>query len=120
MSQDERRRSKRGTIAAAVVVAALVVTALLLYRFVYLGVPLIDEWWCARGEAPVELRHGVGACLPKDSELPDGATWDPLGNRPLSCDGRRGWTVIHRGHAEDCLRNGLEMPEGWSEGPSRR
>jgi hypothetical protein len=94
--------------------------SLFLFRFFFSGVPLIDEWHCSRGEAPVEFQGGGGACFAKGSDLPDGAVWDPLGNRPFSCDGRRGWTVIHRVGAEDCLRDGLELPQGWSEGPSRR
>ncbi len=90
---------------------------LLFYRFVYLGTPLLDEWYCSKGEAPYQLDGGGSACSPEGNELPAGAAWDPLGNRPFSCDSRRGWTVIHRGDLEDCLRDGLEMPAGWSKEP---
>ena len=94
----------------------MLVVSLLFYWFVYLGTPLWDEWYCSKGEAPVKFQDGGGTCLPEGSKLPPGAAWDPLGNRPFSCDGRRGWTVIHRDDAKDCLRDGLEIPEGWSEG----
>lgn len=113
--RDSRRKA---TLIAWFAIPVLVVAALLLYRFVYLGEPLLDEWQCSDGEAPFELDGGGSACLPEGADLPAGATWDPLGNRPFFCDGRRGWTVIHNGEIEDCLREGLEMPDGWSTGPA--
>jgi hypothetical protein len=105
----------RTAVVIAAAATSLLVASLLLYRLVYQGVPLIDEWYCSKGEAPVDFEGGGGACFPEGGALPAGAAWDPLGNRPLSCDGRRGWTVIHRGLAEDCLRDGEELPEGWSK-----
>ena len=113
-----RRRS--AMVASAVLIPVLIVVGVSLYLFVYQGAPLWDEWYCSKGEAPVDFDDGGRACLSKGSTLPAGGTWDPLGNRPFSCEGRRGWTVIHRDGAEDCLRDGLAMPEGWSEGQSRR
>ncbi len=107
-----------GTVAALFVVPVLVIASFLLYRFVYLGVPLLDEWQCSKGEAPINFEGGGSACLAEGEELPDGAAWDPLGNRPFFCDGRRGWTLIHRGEIADCLRDGLTMPDGWEEGPA--
>jgi hypothetical protein len=107
-------RRRTGLFLASVVTLVIVVS-LLLYHFIYMGVPLIDEWHCSKGDAPVEFQDGGRICLAEGSALPAGATWDPLGNRPYSCDGRRGWTVIHRGPADDCLRDGLELPEGWSK-----
>jgi hypothetical protein len=95
----------------------VVLVAGLFYWFVYLGTPLWDEWYCKKGEAPIDFPDGGSACLSHDSELPAGASWDPLGNRPITCVSRRGWTVIHRDDDEDCLRDGLEMPVGWSKGP---
>lgn len=107
-------------IASAVLVPVLIAVGLFLYWFVYMGAPLWDEWHCSKGDAPVEFGDGGTGCMSQGRSLPAGARWDPLGNRPFSCEGRRGWTVIHRDDAEDCLRDGLEMPEGWSEGPIRR
>jgi hypothetical protein len=106
---------RKATVIAGVVTPVLVIVTLLLYQFVYLGKPLLDEWHCSKGEAPIEFHDGGRACLPVGSELPAGATWDPFGNRPFSCDSRRGWTVIHRGDIKECLRNGLEAPTGWSQ-----
>ena len=99
-----------------------VICSAAVYQFVYIGAPLLDEWHCKRDEAPfiVEGEEGRG-CLPLDGGrelLGDGRIWDPLGNRPYFCDGRRGWTVIHRGEDEDCLRDGINMPEGWVAGPA--
>ena len=107
-------------IASAVVVPVLIAVGILLYQFVYIGAPLWDEWYCSKGQAPVEFDDGGRICKSKGAALPDGASWDPLGNRPFSCEGRRGWTVIHRDDDEDCLRDVLQMPDGWSEGASRR
>ena len=112
-------RSRRRTIVVASGVLAVVVGAGI-YWFGYLGTPLYDEWHCKRGEAPfVEDGEGGRACLRAGTELSEGRSWDPLGNRPFFCDGRRGWTVIHRGDEEDCLRDGIELPEGWTAGPAR-
>ena len=107
-------------VASAVLIPVLIVVSLCLYLFVYQGAPLWDEWHCSKGEAPVDLDDGGSACLSKGSTLPAGGTWDPFGNRPFSCEGRRDRTVIHRDGDEDWLRNGLAMPEGWSEGQNRR
>lgn len=109
------RIRRKTALAGAAVAASLLVISMLVYRFVYLGVPLLDEWQCSDGESPAEWPSGGSACFPEGGDLPAGATWDPFGNRPLSCHGRRGWTVIHRGLAEDCLRNGHQVPEGWTK-----
>jgi hypothetical protein len=86
-------------------------------RFVR-GVPLlIDEWQCSEGEAPITYDEGGRDCEPVGAQLPRGARWDPLGNRPFSCANRWGWTVIDRGQEEDCLRDGLPMPAGWTKSP---
>src|SRR5690349_3780581 len=92
------RRLLNGFVLTAVVASALLVS-LLLYRFVYMGVPLYDEWHCSKGEAPVEFDGGDGgrACFPEGAALPAGAAWDPLGNRPFTCHKRRGCTEIHSG-----------------------
>lgn len=103
-----------------VLIPVFILVSLSLYWFVYLGIPLWDEWHCSKGEAPVDLDDGGSFCLSKGSTLTAGQTWDSLGNRPFSCAGRRGWTVIHRDGTEDCLSDGLEIPEGWSERPARR
>lgn len=89
-----------------------------------IGAPVWDEWHCKRSEAPfiTEGEEGEG-CLPLDggSEfLVRGRIWDPLGNRPYFCESRRGWTVIHRGDDEECLRDGINLPEGWLVGPVQR
>jgi hypothetical protein len=79
------------------------------------GVPLIDEWHCSEGEAPVEAK-GVstgGYCAVLGTELAPDEQWEPLGNRPFSCDERWGWTVVVKGDVEDCLRDGEPLPEGW-------
>ena len=86
----------------------------------YLGIPVYDEWHCKRGSTPVVDVDGPGSvCLDdSDRELLGERTFDPLGNRPLFCDGRRGWTEIHRGQEDDCLRDGLNMPDGWTVAPT--
>jgi hypothetical protein len=120
MRRMPRARRRTIIIASAVLFPVLIAVGFLVYQFVYIGAPLWDEWRCSKGEAPVEFHDGGTGCMSKGRNLPAGASWDPLGNRPFSCDGRRGWAVIHRGDDEDCLRDGLRMPDGWSEGALRR
>ena len=95
-----------------------------IYQFVYIGAPLYDEWHCKQNQAPfIEEGEEGSGCLPLNggSEFLFGRRiWDPLGNRPYFCDGRRGWTVIHRGDDQDCLRDGINMPDGWVAGPARQ
>lgn len=112
----QTRRKKTAVIAS--IAAALLGAGL--YWFVYLGVPLYDEWHCSKGHRPVTFDDGGSTCVSNGSAIPADGTVDPLGNRPFSCANRRGWTVIYRGETEDCLRDGLDMPEGWSQGKSRR
>lgn len=99
---------------AALIAGVLVVGGVLTYRLFLSGVPIIDEWQCSKGQAPAEAQGGGRDCFPEGETLPAGYTWDPLGNRPFSCDGRWGWTLIHRNQETDCLRDGIELPDGWS------
>jgi hypothetical protein len=110
------KRRPRGTTLAIAVVILWVLTAatVWLYQSFYLGVPFLDEWHCSKGNAPIMTRDGGRDCLANGSALSAGETWDQLGNRPYSCDGRRGWIVIHRDQESDCLRDGRELPAGWS------
>src|SRR5688500_17303696 len=105
MPRMPRARRRTIIIASAVLVPVLIAVGFFVYQFVYIGAPLWDEWHCSKGEAPVDFPGGGTVCLSKGRNLPAGASWDPLGNRPVSCEGRRGWTVIHRGDDEDCLRD---------------
>jgi hypothetical protein len=110
------QRSRRFALASSVGVVVLLVAAVIWFsRIALSGVPVVDEWRCSMGEAPAEFRGGGSDCFVDGSTLPAGATWDPLGNRPYSCDGRRGWTVIHRGQEGDCLRDSRKLPAGWSK-----
>ncbi|NPC95926.1 hypothetical protein [Nocardioides sp. zg-DK7169] len=83
------------------------------------GTPLIDEWQCGDGEAPVLRDDGPGSfCEEEGSELPAGTHWDPLGNRPLTCEDRWGWVqVVPSGAASDadpdCFPDDRELPTGW-------
>ena len=115
-----RLQRKTAVIASAVLASTLIVVGLALYWFVYLGVPVWDEWYCRKGEAPVNFVGGGNGCSSKGSTLPAGANWDPLGNRPFACQHRRGWTVIYRNGDTDCLRIGRAMPEGWSDEKNAR
>lgn len=108
------KKPRRGLLLAALVAGVLVAGGLVTYRLVLSGVPVIDEWQCSKGEAPATNDGGGRDCFPEGAVLPAGMVWDPLGNRPFSCDGRRGWTVIYRGQETDCLRDGIELPDGWS------
>ncbi len=84
-------------------------------RFVR-GVPVIDEWHCSGGEAPVLVGEAGQVCAEMGTDLPPGQRWHPLGNRPFSCEGRWGWMVVNDGTEEDCLRDGRPLPEGWTVG----
>ena len=123
----ERKRSRRGLLQSHLRLAALVAGVLVggvlisfVFRLVAIGylflsgVPVMDEWQCSKGQAPAVNSIGGRNCFPEGATLPAEYTWDSLGNRPFSCDGRRGWTVIYRNQETDCLRDGIEMPDGWS------
>jgi hypothetical protein len=43
-----------------------------------------DEWVCSDGEAPYAYAEGGRGCAKEGSELPEGATWEPYGNRPMA------------------------------------
>lgn len=83
------------------------------------GTPLIDEWQCKNDEAPVLWDDGPGSyCEVEGRELPAGAHWDPLGNRPLQCADRWGWVEVvptgqRPGGDTDCYPSDQELPEGW-------
>lgn len=98
------------------ILAAVVLTAVAGWagyvRFVR-GVPLIDEWQCSDGEVPVVYAEGGSVCIDEGEEPPTGASLDPLGNRPFSCDGRWGWREVTNGEEDDCLRDGRPVPAGW-------
>lgn len=108
-------RRTRNLIVASIL-AAVVLTVVAGWagyvRFVR-GVPLIDEWQCSDGEVPVSYADGGSVCIAEGADPPAGATLDPLGNRPLSCDDRWGWRVVTNGEDEDCLRDGRAVPVGW-------
>ena len=110
---------RRAVVVASLVLVPVVSASLIIYWFIHSGTPfpLWDEWHCSRGEAPADFDKGGGSCYPDGATLPVGTSWDPLGNRPFVCQGRRGWTVIHQGTTEDCLRDGRKLPEGWARGP---
>ncbi|TWG91045.1 hypothetical protein L615_008400000040 [Nocardioides sp. J9] len=105
-------------VLAVLAVPVLLVGAVVGY-FVVSGTPFWDEWQCSEGEAPYHFADGGTACAAEGSELPEGAQWDPLGNRPFECHDRWGWTEIERIGAEDegtdCLKEGRPVPDGWRE-----
>jgi hypothetical protein len=90
------------------------------YDHVYMGVPFLDEWVCETGETPVLIDVGGSHCAENGSTLKPGERWDPLGNRPYVCEGRRGWAVVYNKSGRACLREGLEIPDGWRSTPVRR
>lgn len=81
------------------------------------GTPFPDEWQCSDGEAPYATPDGGRACAVVGSDLPPEAEWEPLGNRPLSCHDRWGWTEVERIDAPeegtDCAEEGRPLPDGW-------
>ena len=113
---------RRAVLVATFILVPIVSVTLIISWFINSGTPfpLWDEWYCSTGEAPALFDKGGGSCYPDGATLPVGTSWDPLGNRPFVCEGRRGWTVIHHGTTDDCLRDGRELPEGWVAGPAPR
>jgi hypothetical protein len=107
-------------VAAVVAGCALVMGAGLgvLYAFNPMG----DEWVCSDGEAPAGKPGRYNVCYEEGSNLPPGARWDPLGNRPMpsNCD-KEGWVAIERtvtrpGETEperDCVREGTDLSGRW-------
>lgn len=104
-------------VAAVVLLQLILGAAAWVYQVSYVGAPFLDEWVYSEGNAPVIYKNDRpgGYCLAHGDALRPGEILDPLGNRPLVCDGRRGWTVIQRGQKSDCLRDGRELPDGWSK-----
>lgn len=112
---NRRTRTALVALIGITLLAAAVVGGVALARFQF-GPLIWDEWVCAEGEAPALKNGGGSACFAEDAELPEGWAWDPLGNRPFSCDHRRGWTAIEdlQTQETDCLADGLALPEGWA------
>lgn len=112
-----------------IVLAVLAVPVLLVAGYTgYLavsGTPLIDEWHCARDEAPVDMAAGGRFCAEEGAQLEVGETWDPFGNRPLVCHERWGWTEVFEVEAQDtdevvtdCVKKGRTAPDGWKPVPA--
>lgn len=103
--------------AAALLVVGAVVVVVAVQRSPWL---IWDERACSDDEAPAIAAGGGAMCFPEGAALEDGWEWDPLGNRPLTCSHRPGWTEITRtdpeygGTEDDCLKDGIEIPPGWS------
>ena len=85
------------------------------------GTPLIDEWSCGDGEAPVLMAEGGSYCERLGATLPDSDRWDPFGNRPAECHDRWGFTEVQprAGAAGQtvCVAEGDPVPEGWAPVP---
>lgn len=83
------------------------------------GTPFLDEWQCSDGEAPYVYDEGGSACAKEGSPLPEGARWDPFGNRPMFCTDRWGWVEVEPVRPDpddprtDCVRKGDDIPDGW-------
>lgn len=72
--------------------------------------PLTDEWTCSNGEVPVVLDAGGQACISAAAAPGDDEFVHPLGNRPESCENRKGWTELVTPYGHDCLREGAPAP----------
>ncbi len=104
----------RAAFWVAAVVAIAAVAVILGSKYVAHEAPwaLYDEWICADGEVPTV---DGSACV--DPATTDPSQLSPLGNRPMECSGRSGWTEIVDPATleQDCLKDGLAMPEGWKK-----
>lgn len=104
-------------LAGAVALGALAVGGL--FALLYFANPLGDEWVCSQGETPAGTDGFYNQCFKDGADLPQGFTWDPLGNRPMSynCD-KHGWMIAHQtvitdGTSEvvdECVRSDTELP----------
>lgn len=113
-------RRRKGLVVAGILAVPVLLAAGFAGYLALSGTPLVDEWVCSDGEAPVLLDGGGSACRPEGATLGEGESWDPLGNRPLSCDDRWGWTEVRAtdgsaaaGDDTDCLREDAELPAGY-------
>lgn len=116
------RRSRAiglGIVASMILVLGTVAGGLVVIRH---DGGIIDEWYCSQGERPIYYAEGGSDCLAAGRALPTGAHLDPLGNRPLRCDGRWGWVEIEplgttRTRPDqgdrDCIRSDTPIPRGW-------
>ena len=123
-------------LAALVGVPVLLLGGFLAYLQVS-GTPLLDEWTCGDGEAPVLTAEGGSYCEEQGATLPEGDEWDPFGNRPAECHDRWGFTEVQReeqpdtapaqaakpdatqAHPEtDCVAEGDTVPDGWTPVPA--
>jgi hypothetical protein len=122
-----RAQGRRGTAATVgLLVAGVVATCGLLlaggFAVLYAFNPVGDEWVCSEGEAPAGPKGRYNSCFETGAPLPEGAEWDPFGNRPMpgNCD-KDGWVRIERHAArgdstemeEDCVREGTDLPGRW-------
>lgn len=120
VSRRKKLKPWEKALICASVLTSLALAALLGFRVLtYYTGPLYDEWHCGQGEAPAVQKEGGSACYPEGAKLPAGYTWDPLGNRPFSCDRRHGWEPIEhqRTGERDCMRRTDPLalpPRGWA------
>jgi hypothetical protein len=126
-----RAQGRRGTAATVgLLVAGVFATCGLLlaggFAVLYAFNPVGDEWVCSEGEAPAGPNGRYNSCYDTGTTLPEGAEWDPFGNRPMpyNCD-KDGWVLVERevevrGSTErradpeqDCVREGTDLPGRW-------
>jgi hypothetical protein len=124
MTREQGRRGTAVTVGLLVagVVAACGVLAAGGFAVLYAFNPMGDEWVCSEGEAPAGPPGRYNNCYDEGAKLPDGAQWDPFGNRPMpsNCD-KDGWVQIERpvkrgggaGVEQDCVREGTDLPGRW-------
>lgn len=124
-----RRRPDTALVVVLVTVVVLPLLALGGYAawLALSGTPLIDEWACEEGSAPVDVPGGGSYCEVEGATLPEGETWQPLGRRPYECTDRWGWDRVYTtwdpegpedpGYEVGCLREGSTPPPGWTYVP---
>lgn len=115
--------SRTARILLIAVAGTLVLGVTGVLAFLTLGPPVIDEWACSQGEAPVITRDGGSYCAPEGADLPRGDRFDPLGNRPFDCspmldwfrDTRPGFQRVEEIATGDleCMSDDRPIPEGY-------
>lgn len=117
---DLRGRSTKWWVGIVLLAVSPLLAIAALFGWLWLsGTPIMDEWECGDGEAPVLVEDGGSYCAEEGAQLEPGEHWDPLGNRPFICEDRWGWTEVEPiapgpgDQGTECVPDDQPVPDGY-------